>query len=84
MFVRGHALAAAYGNRVVGLRLEDLGECGLGLIESAELDECAPEPIAALDVVGRRFEDLGVQLDRARPVGVECGGDGLVREGANA
>ena len=52
--------------------------------QPAQLDEGAADAVARLDVVGGGLEDLGVQLDRPRPIRVEGGGDGLIGEGADA
>ena len=71
-------------DRVVRLGLQHLGERGLGLLQLAQLEERAAHAVARLDVVGRRFDDLRVQVRRARPVGLEGGRDGLIREGSHA
>ena len=75
---------AAQSDRVVGLGLQDLGEGHLRILELALLDEGAAEAVPGLQVVGRRLDDLGVQLDGAGPIGLEGCGGGLVGQGANA
>src|SRR6266571_3547179 len=78
------ALRASDGDGVVRLGLQHLGERRLGLLQLALLEECAAHAVACLDVVGGDFEDLRVEVGRARPVRLEGGRDGLIREGSNA
>src|SRR5437867_6282895 len=78
------SLRATDGDGVVRLGLQHLGERRLGLLQLALLEECAAHAVARLDVVGGGFEDLRVEVGRARPVRLEGGRDGLIREGSNA
>src|SRR6185503_10970598 len=81
---RRDARGPAQRDRVEWLDLQDLGKGGLGLVQPAELDERAAQPVAAFEVVGRRFDELLVQLRGAGPVGFECGRRGLIGECARA
>src|SRR5437870_1034470 len=78
------ALRAPDGDRVVRLDLQHLGEGRLCLLQLALLEERAAHAVARLDVVGGGLEDLRVEVGRARPVRLEGGRDGLIRERSNA
>ena len=77
---RPEARDVAQRDRVVRLGLQHVRVRGLRLIELAGLEERAAEPVAGLEVFGIRFEDLRVQLDGLRPIGLERGLHRLVRE----
>src|SRR5438105_1989606 len=70
------------GDRVVRLGFQDLGERSLGLLELAELDVRPAQSVTGLDVIGRGLEDLLIELERARPVGIQRRRGGLIAESA--
>ena len=77
---RPEARDVAKGDRVVRLGLQHVGVGGLRFIQLAGLEERAAKPVAGLEVFRIRLEDLRVQLDGLRPVGLERGLHRLVRE----